>query len=114
MPVTRVQSKPADVDVEAVTAAVEQELDAQEWNMQEIERQQQAQARIPGWALLPAAFPPASSVQHLPAASAWSADHERLSFRGHDFMAGCIRHADSPTSMHRGGSNLYRVIWLPA
>lgn len=29
--------------MEAVTAAVEQELDAQEWNMQEMERMQQAQ-----------------------------------------------------------------------
>ena len=47
-----VQSKPADVDVEAVTAAVEQELDAQEWNMQEIERQQQAQVHMRVWAWL--------------------------------------------------------------
>ncbi|KAK9788325.1 hypothetical protein WJX73_009601 [Symbiochloris irregularis] len=37
------QSQPVDMDVEAVTAAVEQELDAQEWNMQEMERQQQEQ-----------------------------------------------------------------------
>ena len=41
----QMQSQPADVDVEAVTAAVEQELDAQEWNMQEMERQQQAQVQ---------------------------------------------------------------------
>lgn len=41
------QTQPAAVDVEAATAAVEQELDAQEWNIQEIERLQQEQVRMP-------------------------------------------------------------------
>ena len=34
------------MDVEAETAKVQQELGAQEWNMQEIERQQQIQVSI--------------------------------------------------------------------
>ena len=38
-----VQTLENPVDVEAETAKVEQELGAQEWNMQEIERQQQVQ-----------------------------------------------------------------------
>ena len=33
------------IDVEAETAKVAQELDAQEWNMQEIERRQRMQVR---------------------------------------------------------------------
>ena len=37
------QTAPATMDVEAATAAVEAELDAQEWNMAEIERAQEAQ-----------------------------------------------------------------------
>jgi hypothetical protein len=46
------QTAPAAVDVEAAAAAVEAELDAQEWNMQEIERIQEAQVRAPAPLLL--------------------------------------------------------------
>ena len=39
-----VQQAAINADVEAAAAAVEAELDAQEWNMQEIERIQEEQA----------------------------------------------------------------------
>ena len=45
------QTAPAAVDVEAAAAAVEAELGAQEWNMQEIERMQEAQVMRP-WGFL--------------------------------------------------------------
>lgn len=40
------QNMENQVDVEAETAKVEQELGAQEWNMQEIERQQRMQVQL--------------------------------------------------------------------
>lgn len=45
--VSALQQAAINVEVEAAAAAVEAELDAQEWNMQEIERIQEEQASHP-------------------------------------------------------------------
>ncbi len=51
------------MDVEAAAAVVEAELDAQEWNMQEIERIQEEQARPPLAPMAPLPDPGGACMQ---------------------------------------------------